>query len=66
VAVQQQVDDFFETGVGGEIVDVVAAVRQASFTALDVTQLRVADDDALKAAIDNDTGGTQGLTPSNL
>ena len=55
MTVQQQVNDLFETRVGREIVDVVAAVGQAPFLALDVTEQRASDDDAFQAAVDDDT-----------
>jgi hypothetical protein len=56
-------DDFFEAGVGCEVVDVVAAEGQAAFFALDVTEQRAPDDDAFEPAIDNDTGGRQCRVP---
>jgi hypothetical protein len=57
MAVEQQVDDLFEARVGCEIVDIVSAVGKTAFSALDVTEQGAADDDALKAAVDDDTGG---------
>jgi len=55
MAVQQQMYDLFETRVGREIVDVVAAVGQTPFLTLDVAEQRASDDDAFQAAVDDDT-----------
>ncbi len=63
IAVEQQVNDFFETRVGREIVDIVSTERQAAFLALDITKQRAPDDDAFEPAIDNDTGGRQCRVP---
>jgi hypothetical protein len=63
IAVEQQVNDFFKTRVGGEIVDIVSTERQAAFFALDITKQRAPDDDAFEPAIDNYTGGRQCRVP---
>ncbi len=60
MAVEQQVNDFFERRVRREIVDVVSAIGQASDRAFDVTELGGPDDDAFEATIDN---GWQGFPP---
>ena len=62
-AVEQQVDDFFETRIGREVVDIVSTVGQAAFLALDITKQRAPDDDAFEPAIDNDSGGRQCRVP---
>lgn len=43
--------------------DVVSAIGEAAFFALDVTKERAPDDDAFEPAIDNDTGGRQCRIP---
>ncbi len=58
MAVEQQVNDLFERGVRSEIVDIVAAIGQASDRAFDVTKLGGPDDDTLETPIDN---GWQGF-----
>ncbi len=49
--------DLFKARIGRDIVDVVAAIREAANLALDIAEQRAADDDAFKAAIDDQTGG---------
>jgi hypothetical protein len=63
ISVKQQMNDFFEARVRGEIVDIVSTERQAAFFALDITKQRAPDDDAFEPAIDNDTGGRQCRVP---
>ncbi len=56
VPVEQQVHDFFETSVRGEVVYVVSAEGQPPFFSFDITEQRVSDDHAFKAAVDDNTG----------
>jgi len=49
------VHDLFETRIGSEIVYIVAAIGKAALFPLDVRKQRAADDDALQAAIDDDS-----------
>ena len=62
-AVEQQMNDFLETRIRGEIVDVVSAIGQAAFFALDITKQRAPDDDAFEPAIDDDSSGRQCRVP---
>ena len=62
-AVQQQVNDFFEARVRGQVVDVVSTEGQTAFLALDVTEQCASNDDAFEPAIDNDSSGRQCRVP---
>jgi hypothetical protein len=59
MAVEQQMSDLFETGARGKVVDVVSAIGETAFFALDVAEERAPYDDAFKPAIDDDTSGRQ-------
>ena len=51
-------NDLLKGGVRREIVDVVAAIREAAYRAFDITELGRPDDDAFETPIDN---GWQGI-----
>ncbi len=50
---EQQITDFFEGRMRGEVAYVEAAIREPASRAFDVAQLRGADDDAFQTAVDD-------------
>ncbi len=56
-AVQQQVADFQEVGLGGQLVDGIAAVQQDAFIAVDIGQARFAGRRGGEAGIEGEGAG---------
>jgi hypothetical protein len=60
VAVPQQEGDLFERRLRDELVHVIPAIEQPSFTAVDVTDFRGRDDDVFEAGFPYAAHGSLG------
>ncbi len=61
LAVPQEVDDFLERRLTGQVVDAVAAVGEASVGAVEIAELGLGGDDALEPADELDPSAMAGL-----
>ena len=48
----QEVDRFLERGLGGEVIDIEAAIEQPALLSVDEADLRGGDDDVLETGLD--------------